>query len=228
MASKSKMTAGALLLGAVLLMLNVQPIRALDTSCSDPCFSALPAQCGGSCPFQLVATAQVAYRTTNSSQLLCTNQCQAALYSDALAGCMNRGGLVNETAAVQTVKTATCPTLCFLQVAPLETFYAACGTLLTQLTTNAVVQASSCSETCRQVVEGIPFSCRSSVATSPSDAAQKAKGVFDTCNIPYMINGTIRNAPPVAATPSAAAPPVMSLNVLGVALAGLLVAAAAN
>lgn len=33
--------------------------------------------------------------------------------------CMSKNGLVNETAAVQKVRTATCPTLCFLQVAPL-------------------------------------------------------------------------------------------------------------
>jgi hypothetical protein len=32
---------------------------------------------------------------------------------------MSKNGLVNETAAVQKVRTATCPTLCFLQVAPL-------------------------------------------------------------------------------------------------------------
>eukprot|EP00243_Klebsormidium_subtile_P012534 TRINITY_DN769_c0_g1_i2.p1 TRINITY_DN769_c0_g1~~TRINITY_DN769_c0_g1_i2.p1 ORF type:complete len:151 (+),score=5.81 TRINITY_DN769_c0_g1_i2:593-1045(+) len=139
---------------------------------------------------------------------------------------MKQGGLINETAAVQTIKTTTCPTLCFLQVAPLETFYAACGPLLAQLTANAVVQTPSCLGQCYHVVESIPFSCRSSVATSPSDAAQKAKGVFDACNISYMINGTVKNAAPVVATLSAAATPTVSVKALGVALAGSLLAVA--
>jgi hypothetical protein len=85
MASEGRSFKAATLLAALILLLSAPQTLALDTSCSSPCFSGLTEECGGICPFQLFATAEVDYRTTNSSQLLCTDKCQAALYADSVA-----------------------------------------------------------------------------------------------------------------------------------------------
>lgn len=144
-------------------------------SCDTECTSALPAECGGVCPFALFAQSGNNDDNTSASEQLCDPTCERAWTGARECLVAQRP----ENAQLLDAMVTTCDTLCFLEDGvSLQTFQQACA---------SVFSDGTCADECRQLVTvTLDRQCRNNiVAALDTSISGAAVAVFGACGAEY-------------------------------------------